>query len=63
MRNSLDLMLNIVPPFHHFRAHLDILKSNGVGMDDPLVDSEDFPRNDIDVYQVNIGSLYTHLDD
>ena len=43
--------------FHHFRAHLDILKSNGVGMDDPLVDSEDFPRNDIDVYQVNMGSL------
>ena len=32
---------------------MDILKSNGVGMDDPLVDSEDFPRNDIDVYQVS----------
>jgi len=35
------------------KAHLDVLKSNGnVGMDDPLVDAEDFPRNDIDVYQV-----------
>lgn len=34
------------------KAHLDVLKSNGVGMDEPLVDSEDFPRNDIDVYQV-----------
>merc|ERR1711879_932611 len=34
------------------KEHLDILKSNGVGMDDALVDSEDYPRNDIDVYQV-----------
>ena len=41
--------------FIRFRAHLDVLKSNGVGMDDPLVDSEDYPRNDIDVYQVKIG--------
>jgi len=30
----------------------DVLKSQGAGMDDPLVDSEGFPRNDIDVYQV-----------
>ena len=40
--------------FFHFREHLDILKSNGVGMDEALVDSEDYPRNDIDVYQVNM---------
>ena len=44
--------------FIRFRAHLDVLKSNGVGMDDPLVDSEDYPRNDIDVYQVNFGLRY-----
>lgn len=25
---------------------------NNVGMDDPVVDSEGYPRNDIDVYQV-----------
>jgi len=29
-----------------------VLSSNNVGMDDPLVDHEGFPRNDIDVYQV-----------
>ena len=47
----------VAPPriFVHFREHLDILKSNGVGMDDALVDSEDYPRNDIDVYQVNVA--------
>ena len=36
---------------------MDVLKSNGVGMDETLVDSEDFPRNDIDVYQVNISCV------
>lgn len=29
-----------------------ILTKNGVGMNDPLVDSEDFPINSIDIYQV-----------
>jgi len=29
-----------------------MLSSLGVGMDKPLVDSEGFPRADIDVYQV-----------
>jgi len=30
----------------------DVLRSQGVGMDEPLVDAEGFPRSDIDVYQV-----------
>jgi 26S proteasome non-ATPase regulatory subunit 9 len=30
----------------------EILTLNGVGMNDPLVDSEGFPINSIDVYQV-----------
>jgi len=30
----------------------DILKANHIGMTEPLVDAEQFPRNDIDVYQV-----------
>ncbi|XP_072948007.1 probable 26S proteasome non-ATPase regulatory subunit 9 [Epargyreus clarus] len=29
-----------------------ILHANNVGMDDPLVDAEGYPRNDIDVYKV-----------
>ncbi|XP_046985234.1 26S proteasome non-ATPase regulatory subunit 9 [Schistocerca americana] len=29
-----------------------VLSKNGVGMTDPLVDSEDYPRSDIDVYEV-----------
>ncbi|RWS25722.1 26S proteasome non-ATPase regulatory subunit 9-like protein [Leptotrombidium deliense] len=29
-----------------------VLQSQKVGMNDPLVDAEGFPRNDIDVYQV-----------
>lgn len=34
---------------------LDVLKTQGVGMDDKLVDDEGFPRNDIDVHQVRIA--------
>ncbi|TRY74937.1 hypothetical protein TCAL_04578 [Tigriopus californicus] len=34
---------------------LDVLKTQGVGMEDNLVDSEGFPRNDIDVHQVRIA--------
>ena len=30
----------------------EVLDANHVGMDDPVVDSEGFPRNDIDVYQI-----------
>ncbi|XP_029662533.1 26S proteasome non-ATPase regulatory subunit 9 [Formica exsecta] len=36
----------------NLRALKEILDSNHVGMDEPLVDSEGFPRQDIDVYQV-----------
>ena len=32
----------------------EVLKSQGVGMDEPLVDDEGYPRADIDVYQVEI---------
>ena len=31
---------------------LDVLRGQGVGMEEQLVDEEGFPRNDIDVYQV-----------
>ena len=34
------------------KALNEILESQKVGMDDPLVDQEGFPRSDIDVYQV-----------
>ena len=30
-----------------------VLKTHGVGMEDPLVDKDGYPRNDIDVYQVS----------
>ncbi|KAH9368217.1 hypothetical protein HPB48_009566 [Haemaphysalis longicornis] len=30
----------------------EILDANGVGMDEPLVDNDGFPRSDIDVYKV-----------
>lgn len=39
---------------HHF-DHISIffaIFQNNIGMNGPLVDSEGFPRNDIDVYQV-----------
>lgn len=29
-----------------------VLEANNVGMHDPLVDADGFPRNDIDVYKV-----------
>ena len=31
---------------------LDVLKGQGVGMEEALVDAEGYPRNDIDVYQI-----------
>uniref|UniRef100_A0A2A4JFW9 26S proteasome non-ATPase regulatory subunit 9 n=1 Tax=Heliothis virescens TaxID=7102 RepID=A0A2A4JFW9_HELVI len=34
------------------REQTAVLETNNVGMHDPLVDSEGFPRNDIDVYKV-----------
>ncbi|QQP48792.1 26S proteasome non-ATPase regulatory subunit 9 [Caligus rogercresseyi] len=35
------------------KAFSDILKSQGVGMGEPLVDEDDFPRNDIgDIHQI-----------
>nr|QSC88214.1 26S proteasome regulatory particle assembly chaperone 2 [Nilaparvata lugens] len=37
------------------RSFNEILQQNGVGMDDPLVDAEGYPRNDIDVYQVRLA--------
>ncbi len=33
-------------------GHINLLKALGVGMDQPLVDSEGFPRADIDLYQI-----------
>ena len=35
-----------------------VLKSQGVGMDEPLVDGEGYPRNDVDVYQVRFCKLW-----
>lgn len=51
------------------REQTAILETNNVGMDDPLVDAEGFPRNDIDVYKVRHArhriickcSTYTYL--
>ena len=34
------------------RALQEVLKSQGAGMEEALVDAEGFPRSDIDVYQV-----------
>ena len=34
------------------KALQEVLDANHVGMDDPVVDSEGYPRNDIDVYQI-----------
>lgn len=34
------------------RLNIYVHLQNGVGMDDSLVDSEGYPRSDIDVYQV-----------
>ncbi|KAM9622384.1 26S proteasome non-ATPase regulatory subunit 9 [Trichechus inunguis] len=35
------------------KANYDVLESQkGIGMNEPLVDSEDYPRSDVDLYQV-----------
>lgn len=37
------------------RAETAVLEANNVGMTDPLVDNEGFPRGDIDVYKVRFA--------
>ncbi|KAG0710673.1 26S proteasome non-ATPase regulatory subunit 9 [Chionoecetes opilio] len=37
---------------HTLKELWDVLKTNNVGLNEPLIDSEGYPRNDIDVYQV-----------
>lgn len=37
------------------RDQTAILETNHVGMHDPLVDSDGYPRNDIDVYKVRLA--------
>jgi len=37
------------------KCFMDVLQSQGVGMKDPLVDSEGFPRGDVDVYQIRFA--------
>ncbi|XP_065708013.1 26S proteasome non-ATPase regulatory subunit 9 [Patagioenas fasciata] len=34
------------------KAYYELLGQKGVGMTEPLVDAEDFPRGDIDIYEV-----------
>ncbi|XP_030036762.2 26S proteasome non-ATPase regulatory subunit 9 [Manduca sexta] len=45
----MDEKEKIVAEIYNQRA---ILEANHVGMDEPLVDADGFPRNDIDVYKV-----------
>lgn len=37
---------------NEIREQTAVLESNNVGMSDPLVDADGFPRGDIDVYKV-----------
>ncbi|XP_061672918.1 26S proteasome non-ATPase regulatory subunit 9 [Syngnathoides biaculeatus] len=34
------------------KAYYDVLDDQGVGLDDPLVDAEGYPRSDINLYQI-----------
>uniref|UniRef100_A0A1B6JR76 26S proteasome non-ATPase regulatory subunit 9 n=1 Tax=Homalodisca liturata TaxID=320908 RepID=A0A1B6JR76_9HEMI len=49
-------VLNLMTEKNKIEAEIqqfyDVLSANNIGMHEPLVDSEGFPRNDIDVYQV-----------
>lgn len=51
-KDVLDLMKEKDAIENKIRDLTSILTRNGVGMNDPLVDSEGFPLNTIDVYQV-----------
>ena len=37
------------------KLHFDVLSSHKIGMEESLVDSEGYPRNDIDVHSVRIS--------
>ena len=57
MQPSRIIFLNKVPGEHIIflalvTTFLEYLQQKGVGMDGPLIDEEQFPRNDIDVYTV-----------
>ncbi|GAA5862291.1 hypothetical protein JCM8547_007590 [Rhodosporidiobolus lusitaniae] len=41
-------------------VYFSVLSSNRVGMDDPLVDNEGFPRSDIDVAGVRTARMWVH---
>ncbi|OQR80411.1 26S proteasome non-ATPase regulatory subunit 9-like [Tropilaelaps mercedesae] len=49
VRNLMVVKSNIEQKINTLGA---VLSSNGVGMTEPLVDSDGYPRSDIDVYQV-----------
>ncbi|XP_070156819.1 26S proteasome non-ATPase regulatory subunit 9 [Polyergus mexicanus] len=56
LQEAKDAVLQLMKDKENIETNLrtlkEILDSNHVGMDEPLVDSEGFPRQDIDVYQV-----------
>ncbi|KPM08852.1 hypothetical protein QR98_0073770 [Sarcoptes scabiei] len=40
---------------NEIKEYMSILDSQGIGMNEPLVDSEGYPRNDLDIYQIRFA--------
>ncbi len=57
-------VLKLMDEKKQVEAELEILygviKSHNADMDTPLVDSQGYPRSDIDVYQVRSCSIHLH---
>ncbi|XP_015781061.1 26S proteasome non-ATPase regulatory subunit 9 [Tetranychus urticae] len=51
-KELLDLQKKRADLEQEILVYQDILKSLNIGMNEPLVDKEGFPRNDVDIYQV-----------
>ncbi|KAL5240806.1 hypothetical protein ACI65C_008216 [Semiaphis heraclei] len=58
-REILEMMNEKEKLEQQLKALGEVLESHRVDMDEPLVDDQDFPRNDIDVYQIRLlrGSI------
>ncbi|XP_025405311.1 26S proteasome non-ATPase regulatory subunit 9 [Sipha flava] len=53
-REILDMMNEKEKLEQQLKILSEHLDSHGVGMNEPLVDDQDFPRNDIDVHQIRL---------
>lgn len=64
-RDILDMMNEKEKLEQQLKSLLELLQSHRVSMEEPLVDAQHFPRNDVDVYEIRllrVRIIYTRND-